>query len=136
MPVVRPGLREAYINARSQVRAHAATHEWQRISALWGTANTLARQVGDPGIRAVVARAADAISDHADVLSRRAAQAVQSGAAEALITLARAAESHATALRASAIDQVSGAGPTPAVSAAASAATIATARSAQQRIVL
>ena len=52
-------LREAYINARGQVRAHAATYEWQRISALWGTVNTLARQVHDPGIRAVVARSAD-----------------------------------------------------------------------------
>jgi hypothetical protein len=96
-----PGLREAYINARSQVRAHAASHEWQRITALWGTVNTLTRQTGDPGIRAVVARSADAISDHADTLARKIIQYGNPGnGPEALNALARAAEGHAANLRA------------------------------------
>ena len=95
-----PGLREAYINARSQVRAHAASHEWQRITALWGTVNTLTRQTDDPGIRAVVARSADAISDHADTLARKIIQYGNPGnGPEALNALARAAEGHATNLR-------------------------------------
>jgi N12 class adenine-specific DNA methylase len=96
-----PGLRESYINARNQIRGHAATHEWQRITALWGTVNTLTRQTDDPGIRAVVARSADAISDHADTLARKITQYGDSGnAPETLNALARAAEAHATGLRA------------------------------------
>jgi hypothetical protein len=95
-----PGLREAYINARNQVRAHAASHEWQRITALWGTVNTLTRQTDDPGIRAVVARSADAISDYADTLSRKTTQhGSQDIVTGALDTLARAAERHAATLR-------------------------------------
>jgi len=95
-----PGLREAYINARNQVRAHAATHEWQRITALWGTVNTLARQADEPGIRAVVARSADAISDYADSLGRKTSQYGHTSANDALTTLATAAERHAAGLRA------------------------------------
>lgn len=95
-----PGLREAYINARNQIRAHAASHEWQRITALWGTVNTLARQTDDAGIRAVVARSADAISDFADTLSRKTTQHGNDGTStDALRALARAAERHAAALR-------------------------------------
>jgi len=100
-----PGLREAYINARNQVRAHAAAHEWQRIAALWGTVNTLARQSGDPGIRAVVARSSDAISDYADALRRKTTQYGHAGATDALATLASAAERHAATLRATDVDQ-------------------------------
>ncbi|MEY9932575.1 hypothetical protein ABH926_007226 [Catenulispora sp. GP43] len=118
-------LRGAYINARSQVRAHAATHEWQRIAALWGTVNTLARQVGDPGIRAVVARTADAISDHADALSRRLHQAGQAGATRTITDLARAAEHHASALRAS-TNQALSAGPDVVPAAEVSAGKLAT----------
>ena len=125
------GLREAYINARSQVRAHAATHEWQRISALWGTVSTLARQAGDPGIRAVVARSADAISDHAEALARRAGQTVQAGASDALTNLARAAERHAVALRTS-DDQLREAGPSPASAVAVSASKLTRDLSTQQ----
>ena len=95
-----PSLREAYINARQQVRAHAAAHEWQRITALWGTINTLTRQAGDPGIRAVVARSADAISDYAESLGRKSGQYGHGSAVDALRTLAAAAERHAAALRA------------------------------------
>jgi uncharacterized membrane-anchored protein YhcB (DUF1043 family) len=100
-----PGLRETYVNARSQIRGHAATHEWQRITALWGTINTLARQTDDPGIRAVVARSADAISDHAETLARKITQYGNAGnAPETLTALARAAERHATTLRPAAAD--------------------------------
>ena len=96
-----PGLRETYINARNQIRGHATSHEWQRITALWGTVNTLTRQTDDPSIRAVVARSADAISDHADTLARKVTQYGDPGnTPELLNTLARAAEGHATALRA------------------------------------
>ena len=96
-----PGLRETYINARAHVRAHAASHEWQRITALWGTVNTLTRQTDDAGIRAVVARSADAISDHAGSLARKITQYGDPGnASEVLGALARAAQGHATALRA------------------------------------
>ncbi|MBS2964945.1 bifunctional DNA primase/polymerase [Actinocrinis puniceicyclus] len=95
-----PDLRAAYINARNQVRAHAATHEWQRITALWGTVNTLARQAGDPGIRAVIARSADAISDYADTLGRKTSQDGHTSTTDALTTLAAAAERHAASLRA------------------------------------
>jgi N12 class adenine-specific DNA methylase len=95
-----PGLRETYINARNQVRAHAATHEWQRITALWGTVNTLTRQAGDPGIRAVIARSADAISDYADTLARKTSQYDHTDTADALTALAAAAERHAASLRA------------------------------------
>lgn len=95
-----PGLRETYINARSQIRGHAASHEWQRITALWGTINTLTRQTNDPSIRAVVARSADAISDHAHTLARKITQYGDPGnTPERLNALARAAEGHATALR-------------------------------------
>lgn len=66
-----PTLRETYIDARGHILAHAASPEWQRITALWDTVNTLARQTDDSGIRAVVARSADAISDHADALRRK-----------------------------------------------------------------
>jgi hypothetical protein len=117
-------LREAYIKARGQIRAQAATYEWQRISALWGTVNTLARQAVDPGVRAVVARSADAISDQADALSRRAAQGPQATTRDALANLARAAERHASALRAS-IDQSLAAGPTPVPAAALSSSKLA-----------
>jgi N12 class adenine-specific DNA methylase len=96
-----PHLREAYINARNHVRAHAATHEWQRITALWGTVNTLTRQTGDPGIRAVVTRSADAISDYADTLGRKTHQYGHAEATAALTTLAAAAERHAASLRVS-----------------------------------
>jgi len=96
-----PSLRETYINARNQIRGHAASHEWQRITALWGTVNTLTRQTDDPSIRAVVARSADAISDHADTLARKVTQYGDPGnAPELLNALARAAEGHASALRA------------------------------------
>ena len=96
-----PGLRETYINARNMIRGHAASHEWQRITALWGTVNTLTRQTDDPSIRAVVARSADAISDHANTLARKVTQYGNPGnAPELLNALARAAEGHATALRA------------------------------------
>ena len=95
-----PGLRETYVNARSQIRGHAATHEWQRITALWGTINTLARQTDDPGIRAVVARSADAIADYAEALARKITQYGNPGnTPESLNALARAAEGHATGLR-------------------------------------
>jgi hypothetical protein len=95
-----PTLREAYVDARAHIRAHAASHEWQRITALWNTVNTLARQTDDPGIRAVVARSADAISDHADTLRRKATrQSSQRDATDALAILARTAERHAATLR-------------------------------------
>jgi N12 class adenine-specific DNA methylase len=95
-----PGLRETYINARNQIRGHAASHEWQRIAALWGTVNTLTRQTEDPSIRAVVARSADAISDHANTLARKITQYGDPGnTPELLNALARAAQGHATALR-------------------------------------
>jgi len=126
-------LREAYINARSQVRAHAATHEWQRIAALWGTVNTLARQASDPGIRAVVARSADAISDHADALSRRAAQDVQALTTDTLANLAGAAQRHASALRGS-VDQDPGSGLGPSSAATASASKLAVSPSALQDV--
>ena len=109
------GLREAYINVRGQIRAHAATYEWQRISALWGTVNTLARQTNDAGIRAVVARSADAISDHAEALSRGVAQDAQADAASALTALARVAERHGAALRTAGVDLLPGAGPSSAL---------------------
>ena len=95
-----PGLRETYINARNQIRGHAASHEWQRITALWGTVNTLTRQTDDPSIRAVVAHSADAISDHAETLARKIAQYGNEGnTPELLNALAQAAQGHATALR-------------------------------------
>ena len=95
-----PSLRASYIKARNQIQAHAASHEWQRITALWGTVNTLARQTDDPGIRAVVARSADALSDYADALSRKTTQhGNDGGSTDALRALARAAERHAAALR-------------------------------------
>lgn len=99
-------LREAYITARGRIRAHAASHEWQRITALWNTVNTLTRQTDDPGIRAVVARSADAISDLADALSRKTTQqGNQQDATDALADLARAAERHAVTLRGGAPEQ-------------------------------
>ncbi|WP_194893290.1 bifunctional DNA primase/polymerase [Catenulispora pinisilvae] len=135
----RPGveslasLREAYINARGEVRAHAAAYEWQRISALWGTVGTLARQTGDVGIRAVVARSADAISDHADALSRRVAQDVHAGAAaRALTVLARAAEHHASVLRAPNTGQAPDTGHSRALGSAGSAGATAPAGPGQQ----
>jgi hypothetical protein len=101
----QPGLREAYINARNQIKAHATSHEWQRITALWGTVNTLSRQTADPGIRAVVSRSADAIADHADTLSRKLGyQSGRDPVAHALGALARAAEWHAATLRGTASD--------------------------------
>ena len=101
----QPGLREAYINARNQIKAHATSHEWQRITALWGTVNTLSRQAADPGIRAVIARSADAIADHADTLSRKMVnRGGRDPVAHALGALARAAEWHAAMLRGTASD--------------------------------
>ena len=98
-------LREAYIEARRHIRAHAASHEWQRITALWNTVNTLTRQTTDPGIRAVVARSADAISDHADALCRKTTQqGNHRGMTDVLANLARAAERHAVALRGGALE--------------------------------
>jgi hypothetical protein len=105
-----PGLREAYINARNQVHAHAATHEWQRITALWGTVNTLTRQAGDPGIRAVIARSADAISDYAEALGRKTSQYGHTGATDALAALGASAERHAATLRTGDRDQTPGLG--------------------------
>ena len=114
-----PGLREGFINARNQIRGHAATHEWQRITALWGTINTLTRQTDDPGIRAVVARSADAISDHADTLARKITEYGSPGnASETLTVLARAAEHHATSLRPAPPDVVRHAQPAPTGTAA------------------
>jgi hypothetical protein len=127
-------LREAYINARGQVRAHAATHEWQRISALWGTVNTLARQTGDPGIRAVVARSADAISDFADALSRRVAQDAQGGVGDVLSSLAGAAERHASTLRGAESGQIPDVSPSLVSAAASSGSALAAARCAQQGV--
>lgn len=97
--VEQPGLREAYINARNTIRAHAASHEWQRITSLWGTINTLSRQTEDFGIRAVVARSADAVSDYADTLARKTHEYGHADAAITLTTLAAAAERHASTLR-------------------------------------
>lgn len=100
-----PTLREAYIDARGHIRAHAASYEWQRITALWNTVNTLSRQIDDPGIRAVVARSADAISDHADAIRRKTTQqSNQQDATDALAILARAAERHAATLRCVALE--------------------------------
>ena len=124
-------LRRAFIDARSHVRAHAATPEWQRISALWGTVNTLAHQTNDPGIRAVVARSADAISDHAGALGRRVAHDVQVAAGNAFAALAGAAERHASVLRAATIDQVPDIEPATALASSASADAITAARSAK-----
>lgn len=93
-------LRLAYINARSQIRAHAASHEWQRIAALWGTVNTLARHADDPSIRAVAARSADTISDHAKALARKTApDGKASELSDVLAAFALAAQQHAAALR-------------------------------------
>lgn len=106
-----PSLRDAYIKARAQIRGHAATHDWQRITALWGTVNTLARHTTDPGIRAVTARIADAISDHTHALSLKLGHHQQPEAAEALAALAAAAEQHATTLRSNTTSPPSAAAP-------------------------
>jgi Bifunctional DNA primase/polymerase, N-terminal len=95
-----PSLREAYLNARNHIRANAATHEWQRITALWGTINTLTRQTDNPGIRAIVAHSTDALSGFAETLSRRAMEfGGQDDVTDAIDGLARAAQRHAASLR-------------------------------------
>ncbi|HTJ66701.1 MAG TPA: DUF6349 family protein [Actinospica sp.] len=94
-----PGLREAFINARNNIRVHAASYEWQRIAALWGTVNTLSRQTDDPNIRAVVAHSADAISDFASTLADKVTHYGNEGNVPAVLEmLACAAEQHATSL--------------------------------------
>lgn len=95
-----PTLREAYLDARKHVRANAASHEWQRITALWGTINTLTRQTDDPNIRAVVARSAETLAGFAESLSRRASHFDgQDNLISSTNALAQAAQRHAANLR-------------------------------------